>query len=241
MAEQRIAAITGAGGALGGAVATHLVANGWRVALYDMERAEKRIASLIDSLGGSKVAAGFTGDFATSETWNAALDATTRAFGSLPSAAALIAGGWEGGAALHASEDDAIYHRLMRANVETAYRAMRSLLPSMVANKSGSVVVVGSRAALRPETSTNAAVYAASKAAVVAMAEAVAAEVRDHRVRVNAILPSTLDTPANRKAMPSAAFDRWVALDSAAGVVGFLLSDAARDISGAAIPVYGRA
>jgi NAD(P)-dependent dehydrogenase (short-subunit alcohol dehydrogenase family) len=75
----------------------------------------------------------------------------------------------------------------------------------------------------------------------VALARAVAAEVLESGVRVNAILPSTMDTPANRAAMPKADPGKWVSLDSAAGVIAFLLSDAARDISGVALPVYGRA
>jgi NAD(P)-dependent dehydrogenase (short-subunit alcohol dehydrogenase family) len=111
----------------------------------------------------------------------------------------------------------------------------------MVARRSGSIVVVGSRSAESPASSARAAAYAASKAAVVALAQAVAAEVRDHGVRVNAILPSTLDTPANRTAMPKADASRWVSLESAAGLVAFLLGEEARDISGAAVPVYGRA
>jgi NAD(P)-dependent dehydrogenase (short-subunit alcohol dehydrogenase family) len=111
----------------------------------------------------------------------------------------------------------------------------------MVARKRGSIVVIGSRAAVNPETSANAAAYAASKAALLALARAVAAEVLAHGVRVNAVLPSTMDTPANRAAMPDVDPGRWVSLGSAAGLVAFLLSDEARDVSGAAVPIYGRA
>jgi len=102
-------------------------------------------------------------------------------------------------------------------------------------------VVIGSRAAVQPETSARASGYAASKAAVVALAKAVAAEVLDFGVRVNALLPSTMDTPANRAAMPGVDPAKWVSLSSAAGVVAFLLGEEARDISGVALPVYGRA
>ncbi|MGD0529244.1 MAG: SDR family oxidoreductase, partial [Polyangiaceae bacterium] len=117
----------------------------------------------------------------------------------------------------------------------------RALLPPMVAKKHGSIVVMGSRAAVEPATSAGSAAYAASKAAVVALAQAVAAEVLSAGVRVNAVLPSTMDTPANRAAMPKVDPAKWVSLPSAAGVVAFLLSDEARDISGVALPVYGRA
>jgi NAD(P)-dependent dehydrogenase (short-subunit alcohol dehydrogenase family) len=93
----------------------------------------------------------------------------------------------------------------------------------------------------RPWTSASASGYSASKAAVVALAQTVAAEVLESTVRLNAVLPSTMDTAANRAAMPNADPARWVSTDSVAGVIAFLLSDAARDVSGAAIPVYGRA
>jgi NAD(P)-dependent dehydrogenase (short-subunit alcohol dehydrogenase family) len=163
-----------------------------------------------------------------------------RELGAAPSLAALIAGGWRGGAPLFEEKDDETWRTMMSTNVETVHRSLVRLLPAMVSAGRGSVVVVGSRAAQQPWTSANAAAYAAAKAAVVALAQAVAAEVLEHRVRVNAVLPSTMDTPANRAAMPKADPGRWVSLDSAAGVIAFLLSDAARDISGAALPVYGR-
>jgi NAD(P)-dependent dehydrogenase (short-subunit alcohol dehydrogenase family) len=130
---------------------------------------------------------------------------------------------------------------MMGANLETVHRSLRALLPAMVARKRGSIVVIGSRAAVQPATSAGAAAYAASKAAVVALAQAVAAEVLEHGVRVNAVLPSTLDTPANRASMPKVDPAKWVTLGSAAGVVAFLLGDEARDVSGVALPIYGRA
>jgi NAD(P)-dependent dehydrogenase (short-subunit alcohol dehydrogenase family) len=109
--------------------------------------------------------------------------------------------------------------------------------PSMVEAKHGSIVVVGSRAVERPWTSTGAAAYAA----VVTLAQTVAQEVLEHGVRINSILPSTMDTPANRSAMPSAGPTKWVSLDSASQVIALLLSEDSRDVSGAALSVYGRA
>lgn len=238
--NDRIVAITGGAGALGSALAAHLVGQGYRVALFDTERAKDRLAQIAKQLGAGN-AVGHPGDFATAATWESALAATRAAFGALPTHGALIAGGWDGGAPLHAAKDDSAYQKMFALNVDTAYRALRSLLPSMVEKKRGSIVVVGSRAVERPWTSAGAAAYGASKAAVVAMAQAVAQEVLEHGVRINAILPSTMDTPANRAAMPDADPAKWVALDSAAAVITFLLSDDARDVSGAALPVYGRA
>jgi len=235
-----IAAITGGAGALGSALAEVLVARGYRVVLLDTERGKARAEELAKKLGGPEKALVHAGDFAVAATWDDALAATKRAFGGAPTHGALIAGGWDGGAPLHAAKDDGAYERMMKTNVDTAYRALRALLPAMVEAKKGSIVVVGSRAVDRPWTSGGAAAYAASKAAVVTMAQAVAAEVLQSGVRINAILPSTMDTPANRSSMPDADPSRWVSLPSAAGVIAFLLSDEARDVSGAALPVYGR-
>lgn len=238
--NESIVAITGGGGALGSALAAYLVGQGYRVALFDTERAKDRLAQIVKQLGAGNATA-HAGDFATAATWESGLAATSAAFGALPTHGVLVAGGWDGGAPLHAAKDDSVYEKMIALNVDTAYRALRSLLPSMVENKRGSIVVVGSRAVERPWTSAGAAAYGASKAAVVSMAQAVAQEVLEHGVRINAILPSTMDTPANRASMPSADPSKWVALDSASAVIAFLLSDGARDVSGAAIPVYGRA
>lgn len=240
MTTDRIVAITGGAGALGSALAAHLVGNGYRVALFDTERAKDRLKEITTQLGHEN-AIGHAGDFATAEAWEGAVAATEKAFGTAPTHGVLVAGGWAGGTPLHAAKDDAAYESMMSANVDTVYRALRSLLPSMVANKRGSIVVIGSRAVERPWTSAGSAAYAASKAAVVTLTQAVAQEVLEHGVRINAVLPSTMDTTANRRSMPDVDPKTWVALDSASAVIAFLLSDDARDVSGAALPVYGRA
>jgi len=239
MNGSNVAAITGGAGALGSAVASALVAEGYTVALLDTERGRGRAAELVQKLGAERALA-HCGDFATRATWDEALAAITRAFGTAPTHGVLVAGGWEGGAPLHEAREET-HAKMMSSNVDTAYRAMRALLPAMVEAKRGALVVIGSRAVERPWASTGAASYGAAKAAVVAMAQAAAAEVLASGVRINAVLPSTMDTPANRSAMPGVDPATWVSLESAAGVIRFLLSDAARDVSGAAIPVYGRA
>lgn len=233
-----VALVTRAGGALGAQVARTLSQRGNKVALLDSKAASSRVDALAASLGS---ACAVTGDLASESTWRDGMTRIERELGAAPSLAALVAGAWRGGRSIHEEESDDVWRTMMSANLETAYRGLRAILPPMVANRRGSVVVVGSRAAVEPWTSAGAAAYAASKAAVVALAQATAAEVRDFGVRVNAILPSTLDTPANRAAMPDADAAKWVTLESAAGVVAFLLSDDGRDVRGAALPVYGRA
>jgi NAD(P)-dependent dehydrogenase (short-subunit alcohol dehydrogenase family) len=236
-----VALVTGAAGALGAEVARALAARGCKLVLVDGEHARTRLDSLASSLGGPGGVCVVAGDIRAESTWAEAMPRIAAELGAAPSRAALIAGAWRGGKALHEEAGDDTWNAMIGANLDTVYRTLRALLPPMVTRGRGSVVVVGSRAAVEPASSARSAAYAASKAAVVALAQAVAAEVLPHGVRVNAILPSTLDTPANRSSMPKADPSKWVSLSSAAGIVAFLLSDDARDVSGAALPVYGRA
>jgi len=228
--------VTGGAGALGADVARALVSRGDDVALVDMPRAQERMNALVKELG-PKV--------------TAHVDLASACARGDVEFAALIAGGWAGGTPLAEAKDDATFRAMMDSNAATVHAALRTLLPGMVARKRGAIVVVGSRNVERPWTGKGSAEYTASKAAAVAMAQAASAEVLEHGVRINSILPSTMDTAANRasiaegdrqgRSTPNADVTRWVTTKSAAGVVAFLLSDAARDISGAAIPLYGRA
>lgn len=228
----KVTLVTGAAGALGGAVVAHLESLGHKVACVDLPRSKERL----EQMGGLALPI----DSNDPSAWGPALDTVKAKLGPI-TGAVLIAGAWQGGAALHERKDDAIWNVMLGANLSSAYRAMRAVLPQMVERKHGSLVVIGSRAVARPETSAGAAEYAATKSAVVALAQAVAAEVVQSRVRVNAVLPSTIDTGANRAAMPNADYDKWVKPESLARVIAFLLSDDSADVSGAALPVYGRA
>jgi NAD(P)-dependent dehydrogenase (short-subunit alcohol dehydrogenase family) len=129
-----------------------------------------------------------------------------------------------------------------RLNLRPTYLMVHASIPAMLENHPpirGSIVCVGTRAALQPFS--GAAGYIASKAAVIAFAQAVAAEYRHDGIRCNAILPSVIDTPANRASMPTADHERWVTPAEIAAVISHLLSDDSGPTSGAAIPVYGRA
>jgi NAD(P)-dependent dehydrogenase (short-subunit alcohol dehydrogenase family) len=134
------------------------------------------------------------------------------------------------------------FERQFRLNLRPTYLMSAAVIPHMLENPMphrGAIVCVGSRAALQPFS--GAAGYIASKAAVIAFAQAVAAEYKNDGIRCNAILPSTIDTPANRQSMPKADHSKWVQPSEIAGVVAHLLSDQVGPTSGAAIPVYGRA
>ena len=230
--------ITGAFGALGTALSRHLVARGYRVAGVGLRRHEERLRALEQELGAAF--AGVLLEEDSTAGWDAALAVVESRLGPV-SGAALVAGGWRGGRSFHEDRDEGTWRRMLDENLESAQRALRALLPRLVAQRSGSVVVVGSRNVERPWSGAGAVPYTVAKSAVVALARAIAAEVLDAGVRVNAVLPSTIDTAQNRAAMPDADASRWVEPESIAGVIEFLLSDAGRDVSGAVLPVYGRA
>ena len=221
--------VTGASGALGTGVVHALAASGHRVIVIgrDASRAQQHFASVagVRALGV---------DLSSAASWAKALG------GSEIAGAVLVAGTWKGGRRLFEAGGEEIWSTVMSANLETARSSLQAILPRLVAAKAGSIVAVGSRTAQRPWEGANAAAYAASKAALLALVQACAAEVLADGVRINAVLPSTIDTAANRVAMPQADPAAWVSVESLSGVIAFLLSDAARDISGAAIPVYGR-
>jgi len=149
-----------------------------------------------------------------------------------------LIGGFSGGTPV-AETSDEVWDGMMNLNVRTAFCAMRAALPPMLAARRGRIVAVGARAAV--EASPNFTAYAVSKAALVALVKNVAAEGRKFGVTANVVLPSTIDTPQNRAAMPTADVTRWVSPASIAGVLVWLTSDVAADTSGAVIPIYGRA
>jgi len=149
-----------------------------------------------------------------------------------------LVGGFGGGKPVAETDDDT-WGRMLDMNLRSAYSIFRAVLPQMIQARRGRIVAVGSRAALEPIA--NFAAYSVTKAALVTLVKTVALEVKDHGITVNAVLPSTIDTPANRTAMPKADYTKWVTPESIARLMVWLASDQSGDVSGAAIPIYGRA
>jgi len=127
------------------------------------------------------------------------------------------------------------WERMMKLNLTSAVIACRAVLPGMIEARRGRIVNIASRAVLSPQGGFIA--YTVSKAAVITLTQALAQEVKPHGVAVNAVLPSTMDTPANRRAMPDADRSGWVSTDAVAGVVAFLLSDRGAAVTGSAVTV----
>lgn len=128
--------------------------------------------------------------------------------------------------------------RAIALNLKSAFLACRAVVPAMRKAAHGKIVSVSSRTALRGEE--DAFLYSASKSGINRLTEALAEEVQEDNIQVNCVMPSIMDTPANRAAMPKAKFSKWVPTDAVARVIRWLCSDEADPISGAAIPVYGR-
>ena len=147
-----------------------------------------------------------------------------------------LVGAFEGGKPVHET-DDATFDRMLDMNLKSAFYVARAVLPHMRNQASGRILAIGSRAAVEPSPSAGA--YAASKAALVSLIRTIAAENKDRSITANVILPGTMDTAANRKAMPQADFSKWVKPSQVANLLVTLASDAASQVSGVAIPIYG--
>jgi NAD(P)-dependent dehydrogenase (short-subunit alcohol dehydrogenase family) len=226
--------ISGAGGALGAAFVAHFAK---LEALVVAAGRGVDQANLDEKHGvGRTLAAPL--ELASAPSWREFL-ARLSAQNVVVESAVLAAGGWKGGTPLHETSDE-VWSSMLNANLESARVSLQALLPGMLERGRGSIVLIASAASVRPWEQARAAAYAAAKAGALALVQATAAECLTSGVRINAVLPSTIDTPANRAAMPKADVNRWVLPQSLARVVEFLLSDAARDVSGAALPVYGR-
>jgi len=145
-------------------------------------------------------------------------------------------GGFAGGKTV-AEIDDDTWIRMLDVNLHSTFHILRTAIPPLRKAGNGRIIAIGSRAALEPGPRVGA--YSASKAAMVSLIRTAALENRDAGITSNIILPGTIDTPANRKAMPKAVFSQWVQPSTIASLVLWLASDAAKDVNGAVIPVYG--
>ena len=145
-------------------------------------------------------------------------------------------GGFAGGQSI-VDTDDATYQRMLDLNLSSVFHILRAAINPLRQSGDGRLVAIGSRAAAEPGALVGS--YSASKAAMVSLIRTAALENKDAGLRANVVLPGTMDTPANRKAMPSADFSKWVQPASVASLITWLASDAGKDMNGAVIPFYG--
>jgi NAD(P)-dependent dehydrogenase (short-subunit alcohol dehydrogenase family) len=222
----KVIVITGALGALGRVVAETAQKRGARVAGIDHAPSQAGATSERIELGGV--------DLTDSAQAGTAIDTAARHFGRLD-ALINIAGGFT--FETIADGDLKSWQRMYAMNVVTALNASRAAIPHLATSPAGRIVNIGALGAL--QAGSGMGPYAASKAGVHRLTEALAAEHKG-RITVNAVLPSIIDTAANRSSMPKSDFSRWVAPQELAEVILFLASDAASAVTGALIPVAGR-
>jgi NAD(P)-dependent dehydrogenase (short-subunit alcohol dehydrogenase family) len=217
---------------LGQAVVADLLDGGARVvSTWIMEKERDRAA---EAFGDREELDLVEADLATDGGASAAVGAA----GDSLTAVVNLVGGYAGSGRMHEAPGEE-FERMLELNLMTAFRTTKAALPIMIERGGGSIVCIGTKAALEPFS--GAAGYAISKAAVLALVRSVAVEYRDDGIRANAVLPSVIDTPANREQMPDADHSTWVPPVEIARVIRFLCSPDSAPVSGAAIPVYGRA
>jgi NAD(P)-dependent dehydrogenase (short-subunit alcohol dehydrogenase family) len=225
---EKTALVTGANGGLGIHVTKALLDAGFtvvglapKIQQSDFDHPKfTALAASLDSLEAAKKA----------------VDTALALFGKIDVLAHLV-GGFAGGQTV-ADTDDATFQRMFDMNLNSAFHILRAVIPRMRKAGAGRIIAIGSRAAEDPGPSVGA--YSASKAALVSLMRTVALENKDAGITANLILPGTMDTPINRKAMPSADIATWVQPASVASLIVWLASDAGKDVTGAAIPVYGK-
>ena len=233
--QNKVVLITGATGEFGPNVARAFATAGARLALTG--RKAEAAAGLAKELGLGEdralaVAADVTNADSVAALVRAVLDKWERV-----DVLVNIAGGYRPGKTVQEMED-ADLDFMFNLNGRSTFNVCRAVIPHMLAQGSGKIVNIGAKAGL--QAGRKALGYAAGKAFVLRLTEALAAAVRDQGINVNAVIPSFIDTEANRKSNPDADYSKWVPPEQVAAVILFLASDEASPINGAAIPVYGR-
>ena len=227
----QVVMITGAAGTLGKAVAAAFAGAGARLVLVDI--AAKGLEAAYGAESDAKLP--LVVDLADRKAIDGALAAAKKKFGPVQ-VVCNIAGGFNMGPAVHETTDD-FWHQLMNLNAGSVFNVARAVVPDMIAAKYGKIVNIGAMGGVTGKG--NMAAYSASKSVVARLTESLSAELREHGINVNCVLPSIIDSPANRADMPNADPSRWVAPADLAEVILFLASDKAKAVHGASVPVVG--
>jgi NAD(P)-dependent dehydrogenase (short-subunit alcohol dehydrogenase family) len=237
MLKDKVSIITGAAGALGSVATRVFLENGADVvALY---HTEEKFRKLNESLGDlSSRLYGVKGDASVIEDCEKLVRETVDRHGRVDILVNLV-GGWMGGKVLHETGEDT-WNALMDLNAKSVFLCCKSVLPYMVERNYGKIVNISAKSSTREGRMKNSSVYAASKGAVRILTQAISEELKEKNINVNCVMPSTIDTEANRRMIPRADFSKWVPPHQIAETILFLCSDKSTDIKGACIPVYGR-
>ncbi len=233
--KNRVAIITGGTGALGRAVVSAFLIEGAKVACtYILDEELKGLTSIIQNFKSNILF--IKTNVTKEEEVSVTIQKTLEVFGRIDILANIV-GGFA--YAKIVDTDEKTWDSMINMNLKSAFLCSKAVLYHMVKQNYGKIINISSRPALKGSAGVGA--YSASKAGVLNLTETIADEVRDYEINVNTILPSTIDTPANRKSMPNADFSKWVKPEEIARVIVFLSSDDSKPINGAAIPIYGKA
>ncbi len=238
MADGRVAIISGATGWLGRAVTKQALAAGMRVAIP--YRSEDKLKETIAFLGGGgENILVYPAKATSEEEMNAFVASVVDRWGRVD-VLLNIAGGYQGGKEVWETplED---FETMLDWNFLTALVCSKAVLPTMIKQNYGRIVNVAARPAVEKRYRAKSSAYAVAKAAVAVLTQTLAEELKKTDVTVNAVMPSTMDTPQNRTNMPQGDFSKWVSTDDVAKVMLFLASDESKVTSGSLVPVYGKA
>jgi NAD(P)-dependent dehydrogenase (short-subunit alcohol dehydrogenase family) len=236
--QNKVALVTGATGALGKTVTRKLLENGARVAAtYRTENGRNDLEQSVGALNSNliEIKADVTDERSVQELIKTIIDK----FGRIDFLLNIV-GAYAGGTDI-ADTDLSQWDLMMNVNLKSAFLCAKTVLPHMMKQNYGRIVNVSSRTAVEKSRRAKSGAYAISKAGVIVLTETLADEMKNYDINVNCVMPSTIDTPSNRRNLPKADFSKWVDPNEIAEVMLFLLSDASKVTSGACIPVYGKA
>jgi NAD(P)-dependent dehydrogenase (short-subunit alcohol dehydrogenase family) len=234
----KVAVVTGGTGALGRVVAKILLSQGARVvSTYRREEMQSELVEYVGEL--AKTLTGVQADVTKENSVQALFRRVIERHGRVDILLNLV-GTYRGGNDI-ADTKESDWNFMMEVNLKSAFLCSKAALPHMMAQNYGRIVNVASRTAAERRLRSKGGAYAVSKAAVIVLTETIAEEVKKYDINVNCIMPSTIDTLDNRRSRPDADFSKWAKPEEIAKVVLFLLSEDSKAISGASIPVYGKA
>jgi NAD(P)-dependent dehydrogenase (short-subunit alcohol dehydrogenase family) len=234
----KVALVTGATGTLGRVVAKALLDKGAHVvSTYRSEDMQKELGDFAGGTSGTLM--GVQADVTDEESVQALFQKVLDKYGRVDILLNIV-GAYKGGNEIvNTKESDWEY--MMNVNLKSAFLCSKTALPSMMKRNYGKIVSVSARTAIEKRFRSKSGAYAVSKAGIIVLTETIAEEVKKYDINVNCIMPSTIDTPDNRRNFPEGDFSKWVKPEEIAKVILFLVSDDSKIVSGASLPVYGKA
>lgn len=233
--DNKVAIVTGGTGSLGNGVLSVFLSEGAKVLCTYVERHQLSYSMDLKQEYGDRLMYS-KANVTKSRDMNKVVERAVQKFGRVDFLINIV-----GGFAMAniVDTDETLWKKMIDMNLNSAYISSRAVVPQMIKQKSGRIINIGARPALKGAAKMSA--YGASKAGVLNLTESMADELKEYNINVNAIIPGTMDTPRNRADMPKADFSKWVKPQEIAKVISFLCSDEGSKISGAIVPVYGDA